>query len=314
MLQNQNPNLSRLYLQTQGAGKQHCSLGYRSQDSMSTLTLSQGQSRDLNELAMCPEDDLRPAWKLSRLVVEGCFSLPATDDDDSWPSLEDVAKHHGEPEVLQWLQGLWVCEGPGGQVHDNELLSLYRPYLNPYQLNYTLKPAIEAANQAWQKVFEYTELEQKTFQIQECVEKQAANMIEKLRAAVEQGTLHESALHKRALAAEEWRRAKSMDCKKHVIEKFARASECVHRAAGLILGLWSAAQVTVVEGKPPEELLKMMTAATCQDEDPGPGELMTMPEQLAEDMAERLMLMELEAGLDTLRLDSFEDGSQAGHW
>ena len=313
MLQNQFPNLPMLYLKAQGPGKQCSSSAYRSQDSMSTLTFSQGQSRDLNELGMWAEEELRPAWKLSRLVVEGCFCLPASDDDDGWPSLEDVAKHHGEPEVLPWLQDLWMCE-PGGQVSEDELLRLYRPYLNPYQLEYILKPAIEAANQAWQKVFEYTELEQKTLRIRECVEKQAANMIDKLHAAVEQGTLHESMLHKRALATEEWRRAKSMDCQKHVIDKFARASECVHRAAGLILGLWSAAEVKVVEGKPPEDLLKMMTAATCQDEDPGPGELMTMPEQLAEDMAEQMMVMELEAGLDTLRLDSFDSGSQAGYW
>ena len=259
---------------------------------MSTLTFSQSHD-DLDAGVTFLEDaaKLKPEWSLTRLIIEGCFSMPS-EGDDSWPSLEQVAEFHEELGIVLWLTDFWVCND-SNQVEYEALTKFHEPFLNPYEKEYLLLPAVRAANDAWGKVRVFTCLEQKTLQIREAVNKQADNMIDKLQASLEAGDICEGQLHKRALATEDWRRSKSLDVQKHLLDKLSQAMAAAHRASGLILEFWFA-----VRGNMESEAQREKALAAVHEE-----EIKQLRGEMEDEIDKSMLLQELEAGMDTLSLD-----------
>ena len=134
------------------------------------------------------------------------------------------------------LKGLsdWLLETFAWNPHGFPEVPLNRTLkkltVSPYERDFYVKPAVEAATKAWQAVVAFTSFQQKTKKLEEQINTQADAMTERLRQT--------SGNTRKIAATDEWRINKLLEVRGDLKIKETAGMNVVKAAVGPLLAVW----------------------------------------------------------------------------
>ena len=241
-----------------------------------------------------PDEVVSRGLDISRILVEGYFGMPCENDD--WPSLTEVQKHHSCPGLIIWLHSLLLPE-PAGFL-DFQTVAEMHPVDVPKA---ELHRLVGMVNMSWQAVYQYTELECQMLATQDAIMRQANAMSDRLSNLFTRGELNEEAVARKMDATEKWRQSKLRDVADQLEGKKRTCLESIHNVLAPTLDVFK-----MVDRSPGNPIVKL-AQRVADDLEPVPEEM-----QVDEDQDLSGLLQELDEGVQKLTLQDRLRTSQTG--
>ena len=178
-----------------------------------------------------PDEVLNRGLDISRILVEGYFGMPCENDD--WPSLTEVQKHHSCPGLIIWLHSLLLPE-PAGFLDFPTVAKMHPEDVPKAELH----RLVGMVNMSWQAVYQFTELESRMLATQDAIMRQANAMSDRLSNLFTRGELSEETVARKMDATEKWRQSKLTDVADQLEVKKRSCLENIHNALALTLDVW----------------------------------------------------------------------------